>query len=133
MFGHIYELVVVLVLGLIFFGPAKLPEIAHSAGKMVAEFRAALDTVASPDQELDDDEFATYYYDSLKVYDGEEIDPDYKPDPADDVEYEDAEDSEFDDFEHPAASAEPEAPEPEEDDSETDGHPRAKGTGAHQL
>ena len=82
MFGHLPELVIVLILGLIFFGPEKLPEIAGSAGKMVGELRAAFDTAMQPDQEIDDDEFSTYYYDAM--HRSGDLDADFELDEVDD-------------------------------------------------
>lgn len=96
MFGHFPELVIVLVLALIFFGPEKLPEIAASAGKMVGELRAAMDSAMHPDTEIADDEFATYYYDSLERSDGEAVELEDLPDPADDVDYSNTGDETFD-------------------------------------
>ncbi|GAC1405444.1 MAG: hypothetical protein NVSMB52_19240 [Chloroflexota bacterium] len=65
MFGHLPELLIILVLALIVFGPEKLPEVAASAGKMMREVREALDTAINPhDTEIPDD-FSTYYYESL--------------------------------------------------------------------
>jgi TatA/E family protein of Tat protein translocase len=95
MFGHFPELVVVLVLALIFFGPEKLPEIAASAGKMVGELRAAMDSAMHPDTEIADDEFATYYYDSLERSEGEPVELEDLPDPADDVDYSNTGDEAF--------------------------------------
>lgn len=39
------EMLVILVVGLIFFGPKKLPDIARQLGKGVAEFKKATDDV----------------------------------------------------------------------------------------
>jgi len=43
MFGSVGgpELVLILIIGLIVFGPRKLPEIGKSVGKMIVEFRKA--------------------------------------------------------------------------------------------
>jgi TatA/E family protein of Tat protein translocase len=84
MFSHFYELIVVLVLALIFFGPEKLPEIAHSAGKVIGELRAAMDSALQPDQHIQDDEFSTYYYDSMQHSDMQDVELEEIPDPADD-------------------------------------------------
>ena len=38
-FGHLWELVVLLLIALIFFGPKRLPELGSSLGKSLREFR----------------------------------------------------------------------------------------------
>jgi TatA/E family protein of Tat protein translocase len=43
MLGHLPELIIVLVLALIFFGPQKLPEMAASLGKGIRDFKASID------------------------------------------------------------------------------------------
>lgn len=65
MFGHLPELVIIMVIALIVFGPEKLPEAAASAGKMIREVRQALDGAMNPAEEPPSDEFSTYYYESL--------------------------------------------------------------------
>lgn len=66
MLGHLPELLIVLVIGLIAFGPEKMPEVAASAGKMVREFREVMDTAMHPHEHESSDDFATYYTDSLQ-------------------------------------------------------------------
>lgn len=41
MFAHWWELAVVLLLALVFFGPKRLPEIGSSMGKSIKEFKKA--------------------------------------------------------------------------------------------
>ncbi len=54
------ELMVILVVALIIFGPKKLPDLARSLGKGLAEFkRASHDLKESMDMELDKDETPT--------------------------------------------------------------------------
>ncbi len=54
------ELMVILVVALIIFGPKKLPELARSLGKGLAEFkRASHDIKATMDMELEKDETST--------------------------------------------------------------------------
>lgn len=79
MFGHLPELLIVLVVALIVFGPEKLPEVAHNAGKFVRELRESFDTVLHPEDENPPDDFSTYYYESL-ARSGEGIGP-APPDP----------------------------------------------------
>jgi TatA/E family protein of Tat protein translocase len=108
MFGHLPELAIVLILGLVFFGPQKLPEIAASAGRMISELRAAMDTAMKPDEEIpDDDEFSTYYYESMRRSGEEEVELEDVPDPADDVEYAEAHEAGGDD----AYESQPDGPE----------------------
>ena len=39
--GHIYELIIVLVIALVIFGPKRLPELGSSIGRGIREFRKA--------------------------------------------------------------------------------------------
>ena len=43
--GHLWELVVVLLIALIFFGPKRLPELGLSLGKTIREFRTSTSNV----------------------------------------------------------------------------------------
>ena len=65
MFQHLPELLIVLVLALIVFGPEKLPEVAANAGKMVRQAREMLDDAMNPQEVEAADDFHTYYYESL--------------------------------------------------------------------
>ena len=39
--GHLYELVIVLIIALVIFGPKRLPELGSSLGRGIREFRKA--------------------------------------------------------------------------------------------
>lgn len=65
MFGHIPELIIILVLALIVFGPEKLPEVAHNAGKMMRELREVMDSAMNPVDVGVPDDFEAYYHESL--------------------------------------------------------------------
>lgn len=65
MFGHLPELVIIMVIALIVFGPEKLPEAAATAGKMIREVKQALDGAMNAHDEPAGDDFSTYYYESL--------------------------------------------------------------------
>ena len=58
MFGRIgvSELLIILVVVLIFFGPAKLPALAKSMGQAVSEFRKGTKELSKELEELDKDE-----------------------------------------------------------------------------
>lgn len=53
MFAHWWELALILVLALVFFGPKRLPEIGGAMGKGIKEFKKA--TTDSDDKDLADD------------------------------------------------------------------------------
>lgn len=104
MFGHPLELIVVLVLALIFFGPEKLPEVAATAGKFVRELREAFDAAANPEDTTLPDDFSTYYYESMARSGEEEVPVEEMPDPADGtVDYSHT-GEEWDPASHPAGS-----------------------------
>lgn len=66
MFGHFPELVIIMVIALIVFGPEKMPEMARNAGKMVREFRTAMDQVMNPvDIDVPDD-FSAFYQEEME-------------------------------------------------------------------
>lgn len=76
MFGHFPELVIICVLALIVFGPEKMPEMARNAGKVVREFREAMDQVMNPvDVDVPDD-FSVFYQEEMER-ETEEHGPDY--------------------------------------------------------
>jgi Tat protein translocase TatB subunit len=73
MFGiGFQEMIVILVLALILIGPKKLPEVAKSIGKAVAELRKAMDDFkGSIDEEIFREEkkvFTDEYKDMEKAY-----------------------------------------------------------------
>lgn len=104
MFGHPLELIIVLVLALIFFGPEKLPEVASSAGKFVRELRQAFEAAANPEEETLPDDFSTYYYDSKARSGDSDVQVEDMPDPADSgVGYLHS-DEEWDPADHPSGS-----------------------------
>src|SRR3989440_12827514 len=56
MFGfHIPELVIILVIALLIFGPKKLPEMGSSIGKSIKEFRKGMNELSQPKEEKDDE------------------------------------------------------------------------------
>jgi sec-independent protein translocase protein TatB len=66
MFGHFPELVIVLVIALIVFGPERLPEFAANLGKMVREVRETMEAAMNPEEDYAvPEDFSTYYYESM--------------------------------------------------------------------
>jgi TatA/E family protein of Tat protein translocase len=60
MFGNIGfpELLIIMAIALLIFGPKKLPEVGKSIGKAIREFRKASDEIKEKiDQEIQADEF----------------------------------------------------------------------------
>jgi TatA/E family protein of Tat protein translocase len=72
MFGHMPELLIILVIALIVFGPEKLPEVAANAGKMVREVRSMMHEAMNPDDYKIPDDFSSYFHESL-ARSGEEV------------------------------------------------------------
>ena len=62
MFGRIgvSELLIILAVVLIFFGPAKLPALAKSMGQAVSEFRKGTKEITKEFEELANGEFKIY-------------------------------------------------------------------------
>jgi sec-independent protein translocase protein TatA len=50
MFGHTPELIIVLVVALLIFGPKKLPEMGSAIGKTVKSFRKGMNELNQPDE-----------------------------------------------------------------------------------
>ncbi|SJZ89418.1 twin-arginine translocase TatA/TatE family subunit [Selenihalanaerobacter shriftii] len=50
------ELILILVIALVIFGPSKLPEIGQSLGKGIKEFKNATEDVTKEVKELDSEE-----------------------------------------------------------------------------
>jgi sec-independent protein translocase protein TatA len=58
MFGlHMPELIIILVVALLIFGPKKLPEMGSSIGKSIKEFRKGMAEVTHPKDVDDDSDF----------------------------------------------------------------------------
>ena len=56
MFGtHIPELVIILVIALLIFGPKKLPEMGSSIGKSIKEFRKGMNEISHPKEDTSDE------------------------------------------------------------------------------
>src|SRR5436305_14328163 len=56
MFGfHMPELIIILVVALLIFGPKKLPEMGASIGKSIKEFRKGMSELSQPKDERDDE------------------------------------------------------------------------------
>jgi sec-independent protein translocase protein TatA len=54
MFGfHAPELIIILVIALLIFGPKKLPEMGSSIGKSIKEFRKGMNEITHPKEEED--------------------------------------------------------------------------------
>ena len=50
-FGHAPELIIVLVVALLIFGPKRLPEMGAGVGKFIKEFRKGVNEISHPTEE----------------------------------------------------------------------------------
>lgn len=48
---HGFDLIIVLVIALLIFGPKKLPEVGSAIGKSIKEYRKSMKEIASPQEE----------------------------------------------------------------------------------
>lgn len=48
------ELILILIIALVIFGPAKLPEVGKAIGKGLKEFKTAVSATAVPEKDTDD-------------------------------------------------------------------------------
>jgi len=56
MFGfHAPELIIILVVALLIFGPKRLPEMGAGVGKFIKEFRKGVNEISNPKEEKDDE------------------------------------------------------------------------------
>lgn len=56
MFGlHMPELIIILVIALLIFGPKKLPEMGSSIGKSIKEFRKGMNEISHPKEDTSDE------------------------------------------------------------------------------
>lgn len=66
MFGHLPELLIVLVVALVVFGPEKLPEVAANVGKTMRDMRKTFEEAMNPEDHRVPDDFETYYHESME-------------------------------------------------------------------
>lgn len=52
---HLYELIIVLVIALLIFGPKKLPEFGSAIGKSIKEFRKGMNELTAPKDENEEE------------------------------------------------------------------------------
>src|ERR1700682_2298136 len=52
---HGFDLIVILVVALLIFGPKKLPEMGSAIGKSIKEFRKGVNELSHPKEEKDDE------------------------------------------------------------------------------
>lgn len=48
---HGFDLIIVLAIALLFFGPKKLPEVGSAIGKSIQEYRKSMKGLAAPEDE----------------------------------------------------------------------------------
>ena len=57
MFGlHMPELIIILVVALLIFGPKKLPEMGSAVGRSIKEFRKGMNEISHPKEEDENEE-----------------------------------------------------------------------------
>ena len=54
-FGHAPELIILLVVALLIFGPKRLPEMGSGVGKFIKEFRKSVNEISHPKEESEDE------------------------------------------------------------------------------
>lgn len=57
---HGFDLIVILIVALLIFGPKRLPEMGASIGKSIKEFRKGMNELATPKEEKTDEGMAPY-------------------------------------------------------------------------
>ncbi|MBO0778562.1 MAG: twin-arginine translocase TatA/TatE family subunit [Ktedonobacteraceae bacterium] len=60
MFGHGWEIVVILAIALLIFGPKKLPEMGSAIGKSIKEFKKGMDGLTGNNKEPEEAKPTTY-------------------------------------------------------------------------
>lgn len=67
MFGfHAPELIIILVIALLIFGPKKLPEMGSSIGKSIKEFRKGMSEITQPKEEKEEEDVKPPTYSAIE-------------------------------------------------------------------
>jgi sec-independent protein translocase protein TatA len=67
MFGfHAPELIIILVIALLIFGPKKLPEMGSSIGKSIKEFRKGMSEITQPKEEKEAEDIKLPKYSAIE-------------------------------------------------------------------
>ncbi|MBE3561692.1 MAG: twin-arginine translocase TatA/TatE family subunit [Ktedonobacteraceae bacterium] len=65
-FGHTWEIIIILVVALLIFGPKKLPEMGSAIGKSIKEFKRGMESLNAPkDIKSEEDEYIPPRYDAI--------------------------------------------------------------------